>query len=129
MSDTIALPIWIVVFWFITMITPEFAGHVVRDYQIKEVKEFAVQQISDHGGYTADVAAKINKKMKSYGLNPDWLVVKPGSVVDYQEPFEVIIEGEYTYRAFNLLGSGLGNYTVTLLDRGTGVGHVYYRNP
>lgn len=128
MSDTIALPIWIIVFWFISMITPEFAGHVVRDYQIKEVKEYAVQQISDNGGYTAEVAARINAKMDSYGLDFEWLVVKPGAVVDYQEPFDVVIEGQYTYRAFNLLGSGVGNYTVSLKDKGTGIGHVYYRN-
>jgi hypothetical protein len=127
MSDTIALPIWIILFWFITMLTPEFAGHVVRDYQIKEVKEYAVQQISDNGGYTTEVASKINNKMVSYGLNPNWLVVKPDQKINWNEEFKIVIKGTYTYRSFNLLGTGIGNYTVDLKDEGTGTGHVYYR--
>jgi hypothetical protein len=127
MSDTIALPIWIILFWFITMLTPEFAGQVVRDYQIKEVKEYAVQQISDNGGYTTEVASKINNKMLGYGLNPNWLVVKPDQKINWNEEFKIVIKGTYTYRSFNLLGTGIGNYTVDLKDEGTGTGHVYYR--
>lgn len=127
MSESFTLAIWILVVWFLSMFTVEFAGHVARDYQIKEVKEFAIQQIADNGGYTTEVENKVKVKMAAYGLDPEWLVVKPEAIVNFEEQFEVILEGKYTYKAFNLLGSGVGNYTVLLKDQGTGIGHVYYR--
>lgn len=128
MTDTFSALLWVVVLWFTSMYTVEFAGHVARDYQVKELKEFVVQQIADNGGYTSEADVKVKERMEAYGLDDTIFKISlPSGRVDYQEKFDVVISGSYTYRAFNLLGSGIGNFTVPIKDIGTGVGQVYYR--
>lgn len=128
MSDSFTLAIWIVVVWFLSMFTVEFSGHIARDYQVKEVKEFAVQQIADNGGYTVEVENKVKVKMAAYGLDESIFKINaPSDRVNFQENFSFQIDGSYTYRAFNLLGSTVGNFTVLISDKGSGIGNVYYR--
>lgn len=119
---------FILIFWFSSMFSVEFASHVSRDYQAKELKEYAIQEIENYGGYTQDVQAKIEKRMIRYGLkDAGYTVEAPDSKIDYLEEFDFAVRGEFKYRAFNLLGSNLGTFTVPVSSKGSGIGQVYYR--
>lgn len=120
---------FVLIFWFSSMFTVEFATHVARDYQVKEVTEFATEEIQNHGGYTIEVQKNIQERMDQLGLvEAGYQVEAPSEKVNFEERFTVKIAGEYTYRAFNLLGSEVGNYTVPVSSTGVGLGQVYFRN-
>lgn len=128
--DSVFTSWWFVMFfWFLCIISIEFTTHQTRDYQVKEIIEYAVQEIQNHGGYTETVADKITNRMDQYGLrSAGFQIEAPKSRINFQEEFDVRVQGDFTYRAFNILGSDLGNWTVHLSSSGVGSGQVYFRN-
>ena len=111
-----------------SIFTIEFATHQVRDYQVKEVTEYAIQEIQNHGGYTDVVSNKILKRMEKHGLiAAGYSIEAPNNKIEFEEEFNVKLKGEFTYRALNILGSDVGNLTVPLSATGVGIGQVYFR--
>ena len=127
--DSVFTSWWFVLFfWFLCILSIEFTTHQTRDYQVKEIVEYAVQEIQNHGGYTDAVAEKITNRMNHLGLSSAGFQIEaPKNRIDFEEEFSVRIKGDYTYRAFNILGSELGNMTVPLSSSGVGIGQVYFR--
>lgn len=127
--DTVFTSWWfLLIFWCMSIFGIEFATHQVRDYQVKEVSEYAVQEIQNHGGYTDIVFEKIQKRMDQYGLiSAGYNIEAPNNKIEFEEEFDVKVKGEFTYRALNILGSDVGNLTVPLSATGVGIGQVYFR--
>jgi Domain of unknown function (DUF4320) len=128
MSESAVVAVFATLLWAIAMFSPEFAGHYVRTVQAKEVKDYVIQLVEKNGGYTTEVQSKVEEKMESYGLDEsDWTISYPSGTVNYEQEFEVTVEGRYRYKVFNLLGTGLGNFEIPIVTTGTGIGKVYFR--
>ncbi|WP_336883602.1 hypothetical protein [Priestia koreensis] len=128
MSEGVSVAIFAIFLWALAMFSPEFAAHATRAVQANELKEYAIQQTAKYGGYTSEVQAKIEKRMKEFNMSPsDWEVIHPANAVNMDQTFEIEVRGIYEYRVFNLLGTGVGHKDVPVKAVGSGLGQVLYR--
>ncbi|MGN4128069.1 DUF4320 family protein [Lysinibacillus sphaericus] len=105
----------------------EFFGYIASDYKLKEIKETALELIQNKGGYTDEVAQKVEQLIEENNLEQyDVRVVEhPSATLQWQEPFDFRIEGKYLYRTLNFFGTGLGNIETQLASYGNGASQVY----
>lgn len=105
----------------------EFFGYIASDYKLKEIKESTIELIQNKGGYTDEVAQKVEQWIKDNNLEQYdvKVVAHPSATLQWQEPFEFRIEGKYLYRTINLFGTGVGNVEARLASYGNGASQVY----
>lgn len=105
----------------------EFFGYIASDYKLKEIKEKSIELIENKGGYTDEVAQKVEEWIKDNNLEQYdvKVVTHPSATLQWQESFDFRIEGKYLYRTINLLGTGVGNVEARLASYGNGASQVY----
>jgi hypothetical protein len=128
MSESTVVAVFATFLWAIAMFSPEFAGHYVRTVQAQELKDYVIQLVEKNGGYTPTVQSLVEERMESYGLDEsEWSISYPSGTINYEDEFNIKVEGKYRYRVFNLLGTGVGNFEIPIVTTGKGIGKVYYR--
>ncbi|MCM3227709.1 DUF4320 family protein [Terribacillus saccharophilus] len=93
----------------------------------------AIQEITldaeQQGGITNQVKANADETMKRYGLdNRGYSITYSDSgQIQHGGRFNVELDGEYTFKAFNLLGTGVGQFSLPIHSSESGSSNVWWR--
>lgn len=92
-----------------------------------------VEQTTKHaemvGGVTPEVENRFKESLVEYGLDPKVFSVSYSSkgMIGHRAKFTVKVEGSYKFRTFNILGTGIGNFTLGIFATDSGVSEVWVR--
>lgn len=118
----------LITFSFIVFV-PDLIVYGTLTYKANAVVEKTTKEAEMQGGVTTSVEEEFQKIMSKYGMqDKDFKVAydRKGTI-EHRGHFEVRLQGEHTFRAFNLLGTGVGTFTLPITAVDSGVSEVWYR--
>ncbi|MGG1021165.1 DUF4320 family protein [Bacillus paralicheniformis] len=108
---------------------PDLIVYGTLSYKANTVVAKTTKEAEMQGGITASVENRYKELLKEYGLDDKGFKVsynKKGEI-QYNDPVKVEIEGEYTFKSFNLLGTGVGQFKLPIRSSDSGHSEVWYR--
>jgi hypothetical protein len=127
-SEAIQYVLFFIALMAIIFFGAEFAGHTVYNTKANELSEYAVSLAEREGEFSPTVIEKVKKKLDDWNMDSDngkWIIQKVK--VDFNQPLNFKIEGEYEYKVFNLIQSGVGVKKVSISSTRSGLSQVYFR--
>jgi hypothetical protein len=127
-SEAIQYVLFFIALMAIIFFGAEFAGHTVYNTKANELSEYAVSLAEREGEFSPTVIEKEKKKLDDWNMdsvNGKWIIQKVK--VDFNQPLNFKIEGEYEYKVFNLIQSGVGVKKVSISSTRSGLSQVYFR--
>lgn len=118
----------IIAFVFVVFI-PDLVVYGTLSYKANSVVEQTTKEAEMQGGVTTEVQTQFQSFLEDYGLDDKGFTVsydKTGEI-QHRGRFEVALQGQYTFRALNFLGTGVGNFSLPITAVDSGVSEVWYR--
>lgn len=118
-------------FWLMSMsimiFVPDLVVYGTLVYKANAVTEQTTKEAEMKGGITSDVKMFYRQVEQDYGMQNKGFTMqyRTDHDVHYREKFSVAYQGTYTFRAFNLLGTGVGKFTLPITAQDTGVSEVW----
>lgn len=114
---------------FVLIFMTEYVIHTIYYDKVTKVSEFAVKTGENAGGITPEVIEKVEYRMHQENLDPEIFKFEHSNQpkVQWNYGFEVNVTGHFTYRAFNMIGTNLGNKTVLIESPNVGYSNVWFR--
>lgn len=130
MSKHISFLLFLMINTFLILFVLESFQHAFYYKKANDLSEFAVKTAENKGGFTTDVISTVEYRKSTENLDsPQWNVdYKTTGQRNFGESIEVNTSGTFTYRTFNLLGTGLGNMDVQINAPNVGFSNVWFRN-
>lgn len=115
-------------FIFVVFI-PDLIVYGTLSYKANSVVEQTTKEAEMQGGITSSVQNQVQSFIKDFGLEDKGFTITYDSTgqMQHRERFEVSLQGQYTFRAFNFLGTGIGNFSLPITAVDSGVSEVWYR--
>lgn len=128
------LVVWPFLFYIslvVCLFVPDLIIYGTKVYRADSLVEMTVKEGEMKGGLTPEVQAQFYKQLENYGLDKD----EKGYKVDFDNPgqitrmdkFSVNFETQYTFTTFNLLGTGIGQFTLPIKSIDSGINEVWLR--
>lgn len=115
-------------FWLMSMsimvFVPDLIVYGTLVYKANAAVEQATKEAEMRGGFTPEVEAHYKKVLHDYGLEMEGARGHP-STVPYRDKIMIGYQGTYTFRAFNLFGTGVGTFTLPIVAQDVGVNEVW----
>lgn len=108
---------------------PELIVYGVQTDKANALAEQTTKQAELLGGITPEVQQRFNEALEEYKLDPEIFSVSYSNngAVQRNGKFVVQVQGQYTFRTFNVLGTGLGNFSLPITATDSGVSEVWIR--
>lgn len=109
---------------------PDLIVYGTLQSKANAVAEQITREGEIEGGVVSSVENRTQKILEDYGVdNKNFKVTysKTGTL-QQRNRFTVTVTSEYTFRSFNLLGTGLGQFTLPIEAKDSGRSEVWYRN-
>ncbi|CAI6330749.1 DUF4320 family protein [Bacillus subtilis] len=129
MRGAVGLAFFFLMTMAIMVFIPDLIVYGTLSYKANTVVAKTTKEAEMQGGFTPTVEKRYQELMKEYGLDDKGMTVsynKKGEV-QYNEQVQVQIKGEYTFKSFNLLGTGVGQFKLPIESSDSGVSEVWYR--
>jgi len=113
----------------IMVLIPDLIVYGTYSYKANTIVEQTTKEAEMQGGITQEVEEQYNKAMKRYGMDGKGFKISYDRTgkFEHRGRFEVELAGQYTFRAFNLLGTGVGQFTLPIVSKDSGVNEVWLR--
>ena len=130
MNHTINYAIFFMLVMSIIFFAADSISFGVQYVKSNELSKESIRLAERYGGYTPAVESEINKKIDKLGLDKEIFKVTTSTngIVNFKGTIKIKVSGEYTFKAFNFLGTGIGNVTIPINVEKTGYSDVLYRN-
>ncbi|MGC7930650.1 MULTISPECIES: DUF4320 family protein [Lysinibacillus] len=108
---------------------PELSVYGVQSTKANNVTEQTTKHAELMGGITPEVKARFQETLGESGLNPAnfHITYSTEGKVQHKEKFSVKVTGTFTFKTFNVLGTGIGNIKVPISSLDSGVSEVWIR--
>lgn len=138
MSDTLSTALLIPLVLFFVLLVPDFLMYGNMTVKANSIATEVVQLAEKVGGFEySDEDASVNlgefieEQFEKNNLNPDvWSYEYTEGKVDYNQPMQVVIRGQFNFGSFYLLGDqddwGFDLAIPVVVSR-SGIGQVYFR--
>ncbi|MFS0783379.1 DUF4320 family protein [Bacillus sp. 1P06AnD] len=109
---------------------PDLIVYGTLNYKANAIVESTTKEAEMLGGITPEVKTSMDETIKQYGYDRQKYNVEFGNSGKMQQggKFTVKLSSEYTFKAFNLLGTGVGKFTLPVEAEDSGISEVWYRN-
>jgi len=115
-------------FWLMSMsimvFVPDLIVYGTLVYKANAAVEQATKEAEMRGGFTPEVEAHYKKVLRDYGLEEEGIIAHQSSV-GYRDKMMIGYQGTYRFRAFHLLGTGGGTFTLPIVAQDIGVNEVW----
>lgn len=127
MRGAVGMAFFLLMSMSIMVFVPDLIVYGTWAYKANAVVEQVTKEGEMKGGITPDVQSFQRQMERDYNLDGKGFTVtySTESTVHYREKFVVEYEGAYTFRAFNLLGTGIGTFTLPIHAKDTGLSEVW----
>lgn len=140
MQNTVAYGLLLPFFLFVAMILPDFLIYANLSVKAHHVATNVIEVAEKAGGFeysegTTNVNLQpfIESELERYNLNVDhWEVDYTKGKVDYNQPLQITVKGEYKFKAFDMI-YGDADAEVNEMKRAkinasrSGIGQVFFR--
>jgi Domain of unknown function (DUF4320) len=138
MSDTLSTALLLPLVLFFMLLVPEFLMYGNLAVKANAIATDTVQLAEKVGGFeysedgtSVNLGDYIEEQFEKNNLNPDvWSYEYTVGKVDYNQPMQVVIRGEYKFGSFLMLGDEDDwefDFTIPIVVSRSGVGQVYFR--
>ncbi|MEQ2529120.1 DUF4320 family protein [Bacillaceae bacterium CLA-AA-H227] len=129
MRGAVGIAFFLLISFSIMVFIPDIIVYGTWTYKANSIVEKVTKEAEIQGGVTPSVEAHYNQIIKDYGMEDKGFTVKYSQKgqIQHQGRFTVEFEGAYTFRSFNLLGTGIGNFTLPIKANDSGRSEVWYR--
>lgn len=124
-----ALGLMLLIIFPIITFVPELIVYGTLATKANSVVEQTIKEAEMTGGITPEVEEQYKKILKEYGLDDKGFSIKYDRIgkVAHRERFAVELKGSYTFKTFNLLGTGIGNFSLPIVSNDSGISEVWTR--
>lgn len=111
------------------LLIPDLVIYGTQAYKANGIVEQVTKEAEMVGGFTASVDERYEEALSQYGLEDKGFSVhySDTGLVEHKGKFVVQVRGSYTFQAFNLLGTGIGHFTLPIVATDSGVSEVWIR--
>ena len=129
MRGTVGIAFVLLMLFPVITFIPELIIYGVQAVKANDLVEQTTKHAELVGGITPEVQQRFEEALEEKKLNPDLFKVSysTNGMVDHRGKFVGQVKGSYTFRAFNLLGTGIGNVTLPITATDSGVSEVWIR--
>lgn len=108
---------------------PDLTIYGVQSYKSNSIVEQVTKEIEMQGGVTTEVEQVFQRVLKENGMSDKGFTIEYNRTgqIEHRGRFVVQFKGEYTFRAFNLLGTGKGKFTLPITSTDSGLSEVWIR--
>ncbi len=111
------------------LFVPELTIYGVQSVKANNVIEDVTKYAEMSGGITPEVETMYTNRLIEIGLDPNNFSIsysKKGRL-QHQEKFTVQLKGSFTFKTFNVLGTGIGNFKAPISAIDSGISEVWIR--
>lgn len=129
MKGHIGLAFVLLLLFPVIVIIPDLTIYGTLAYKSNSVVEQVTKEIEMQGGITTEVEEVFQRILKEQGMTKKDFSIQynRSGQIEHRGRFVVQFKGEYTFRAFNLLGTGIGNFTLPITSTDSGLSEVWIR--
>lgn len=129
MRGPIGLAFFLLMTFSILVFIPDLIVYGTLNYKANAVVQNTTKEAEMQGGITQSVQDKYQEYLTKYGLDNKGFTISYSStgLLQQKEHFSIELKGEYTFKAFNLLGTGIGNFTLPISSYDSGISQVWLR--
>ncbi|WP_121616777.1 DUF4320 family protein [Virgibacillus halodenitrificans] len=138
MSDTLSTALLLPLVLFFVLLVPEFLMYGNLTVKANAIATDTVQLAEKVGGFEyAEDGASVNlgdyieEQFERNNLNPEvWSYEYTEGKVDYNQPMQVVVRGQYNFGSFFMLGKEEDwefDFTLPVVVSRSGIGQVYFR--
>ncbi len=113
----------------IIVFIPDLIVYGTWNYKANAVVEQVTKEAEMVGGITPEVESRMQKSLKDFGLENKGFKAtydRTGQV-EHRGRFTVTLKGEYTFKGFNLMGTGIGYFSLPVTSIDSGMSEVWIR--
>lgn len=113
----------------LVVLVPDLIVYGTLNYKASSVVAQVTKEAEMMGGITTPVQDRADELIEQYGLDGQNMNLSYSSTgkVNYRGRFSVELSGSYTFKSFNLLGTGIGEFTLPIKQGDTGFSEVWVR--
>ncbi|MED5094548.1 DUF4320 family protein [Bacillus safensis] len=113
----------------IIVFIPDLIVYGTIQYKAQTVVAKTTKEAEMQGGITPAVEQKYKELMEQYGLQDKGLKISYDKTGQKQfgDVVQMKLDGEYTFKSFNLLGTGAGQFNLPINTSDQGRSEVWYR--
>lgn len=129
MSSTVGKAFGLLLVLMFSIFIPDVTIHGVKYLKVEQASKSITELIEQEGIINSNTQSEINNILTKKGLDPDeWnIIISRTGKINYNERFEVILEGQHRYQSINIMGTELGNFSVPISQTEPGYSKVYFR--
>lgn len=138
MSDTLSTALLLPLVLFFVLLVPEFLMYGNMTVKANSIATNTVQLAEKVGGFeyseggaSVNLGDYIEEQFERNNLNTEvWSYEYTEGRVDYNQPMQVVIRGQYNFGSFFMLGnqdSWEFDFTLPVVVSRSGIGQVYFR--
>jgi len=111
------------------VLIPDLSIYGIQHVKANQVTEQLTREIELAGGISNDIQDTYESIMYAYGLDPDkfTLQISREGNIEYRGKFVVAVKGNYLFKTFNILGSGVGQINLPISATDSGISEVWIR--
>lgn len=115
---------------FFILMMMEFMMLGFMNIKVNDLSEYAIKTAENSGGFTASAKSKIENRMINDNMTSSNYAIQyiTDGKKNFSEEIQVNAAATFTFKTFNLLGTGIGNKTIQINSPNTGYSNVWYRN-
>lgn len=129
MRGAVGLAFFLMLSMVIMVFIPDLIVYGTLSYKANAVVEQTTKEAEMQGGITTSVKSFHQQIVEDYGMDDKGfnVVYSNNGPVQHRGRFTVEYNGEYTFRSFNLLGTGIGQFTLPITAKDSGISEVWQR--
>lgn len=129
MRGHIGLAFSLLLFFPVIVMVPDLIIYGTWAYKSNSIVEQVTKEAEMLGGITPEVENRFNEALADYGLTDKGFTIEYDRTgqLQYRDRFTVQLKADYTFTAFNLLGTGVGKFTLPITATDSGISEVWIR--
>ncbi|MEK5105045.1 DUF4320 family protein [Cytobacillus sp. FSL M8-0252] len=114
----------------IMVFIPDLIVYGTLNYKANAITAQVTKEAEMQGGITNSVKSSYTRIENELGMNNKGFNISYENEGEIQQGgrFAIEYKGEYTFKAINLLGSGVGQFTLPISAKKSGISEVWQRN-
>jgi|APAga8741244001_1050109.scaffolds.fasta_scaffold07726_5 hypothetical protein len=129
MRGHIGLAFFLLISFVFIIFIPDIIVFSAQNNKVNQVVEKITKEAEMQGGVNNEVQQYSQRLLEDYNIQDKGYEISYSSTEPLQQgqQFTVKMEGEYKFKAINLLGTGIGGFTLNISSEDSGRSEVWYR--
>lgn len=129
MRGQVGIAFFLLISFVFVIFIPDIIVFSVQNNKVNQVVEKITKEAEMQGGVNEEVQQYYTKLLTDYNIEDKGYEISYSSTEPLQQgqQFSVKMEGEYKFKAINLMGTGIGGFTLNISSEDSGRSEVWYR--